>query len=132
MGCASALLLRIALTSRSFLSVTLLAYLLRGYRPVLWFCVAGTRLFALGLAVCLSWIAPAILASWQRGSVPDFDAVRLRWGVGHLVIAGIKLLAFLAIALAILTVRFVTSKTCLYASGSAPFFTTDDRSLNCR
>jgi hypothetical protein len=84
-------------------------YLFRGFRPA----ITGAGLFALGLDICLGWNAPAvgpIPATLQRGFISEsFDAVRLRWGTGHLAPTFIKPLGFVTIALRILRVRLVAS-----------------------
>lgn len=82
-----------------------LAFVLRGRRLTFAWALAGAVLFAGSLAVWLAWVAPAngILATWRPGPIPaDFQAVRDRWETGHMVIAGLKLLGLVAIALAVL------------------------------
>jgi hypothetical protein len=79
------------------------AFALRKDRDAFPYALAGTVLFALSLAVWVAWVAPAnaVLASWVPGPVPgDFVAVRNRWESGHMAITAIKLLGFMAIALA--------------------------------
>ena len=54
----------------------------------------------------MTLVAPAnaVLATWLAGPVPtDFDAIRWRWESGHMVVAGLKVLAFTAICVATLT-----------------------------
>ena len=82
-----------------------LAFALRGHRPAFGQALAGAALFAAALAVWFAWVAPAnsLLATWQPGPLPaDFQAVRNRWESGHMVVAGLKLLGFVATALAVL------------------------------
>jgi hypothetical protein len=88
----------------TILATALLAYRLRGERPGFRLALAGFLLFALGLAVWFTWVAPAngILATWTPGLIPEnFYAVRNRWETGHMAVAGLKLLGFMATALAI-------------------------------
>jgi hypothetical protein len=90
----------------AILVAALLAYLLLDDRPALWFVLAGACLLAGGLLAWVTLVAPAnaVLATWQAGAIPqDFDAIRWRWESGHMVMAGLKLLAFAAICAATLT-----------------------------
>jgi hypothetical protein len=85
-----------------------LAYLLAGERSAFWFALAGAGLLAAGLAAWATLVAPAnaILATWKPGPIPpDFEAVRLRWESGHMVVAAAKLLGFASISLALLAPR---------------------------
>ena len=96
------------LDAGAILVTAALAYLLRGDRPSFWFALAGAVLFAASLAIWFSWIAPAnsVLASWKPGPVPEnFHAIRNRWEMGHMAIAGVKLAGFIAIALSVLLSR---------------------------
>lgn len=82
-----------------------LAFVLRGRHPAFGYALAGAALFACGLAVWFTWVAPAnsLLATWRPGPIPaDFQAVRDRWETGHMAVAGLKLTGFVAIALAVL------------------------------
>jgi hypothetical protein len=46
--------------------------------------------------------ANAVLATWQPGPIPpDFAAIRDRWETGHMAVAALKLLGFMATALAV-------------------------------
>lgn len=90
----------------AILVAALLAYFLVGDRPALWFSLAGACLLAGGLLAWVTLVAPAnaVLATWLAGPVPtDFDAIRWRWESGHMVVAGLKVLAFTAICVATLT-----------------------------
>ena len=81
-----------------------LAYLLRGESDRFRFALAGAVLFALALAAWIALVAPAngILATWQPGPIPEnFHAIRNRWETGHMVIAALKLLAFMATAFSV-------------------------------
>lgn len=80
------------------------AYRLRGDRARFGLAVTGAVLFALGLAVWALWVAPAneVLAGWTPGPLAEnFEAVRDRWESGHMVVAALKLLGFLAISAAV-------------------------------
>jgi hypothetical protein len=88
-------------------SAAILAYVLRRNRafPL---ALAGAALLALALAVWVGWVAPAnsVLASWKPGPIPaDFEAIRLRWETGHMIIAGLKLAGLVAIVMAALEGR---------------------------
>lgn len=79
------------------------AYAVRADRRRLAFAVTASALFAAALIVWASWVAPAndVLARWTPGPLPpDFDAIRSQWESGHIVVAAIKLLGFMAISLA--------------------------------
>ncbi|WP_445501953.1 DUF1772 domain-containing protein [Microvirga sp. G4-2] len=85
-------------------TTAVLAFLLRGDKSRFRFALAGALLFALGLAVWFGWVAPAnsVLATWQPGPLPEnFVTVRNRWETGHMAVAALKLLGFMATALAV-------------------------------
>ena len=76
----------------------------RAFKPAL----AGSMLYLGGLMIWAAVVAPvnAELASWKPGPLPeDFDAVRLRWETGHIVIACVKLLGFASMVSAVLLMR---------------------------
>ena len=82
-----------------------LAYLLYDQRATFWLVVAGAAFLAAGLAAWLALVAPAnaVLATWRPGSIPsNFDVIRRRWEIGHMVVAALKLcgLVFLCMAVA--------------------------------
>jgi len=82
----------------------LLAYATRADRPKFGLAVTASVLFILALAVWLAWVAPvnSVLASWTPGPIPDgFDGIRWRWESGHMVIAALKLLGFMALSLSV-------------------------------
>jgi hypothetical protein len=88
--------------------LAILAVFLRREWPSFGFAVAATLLYAAALATWFSWVAPAnaILSTWKPGPVPpDFAAVRNRWESGHMFVASLKFLGFLALITAILTPR---------------------------
>lgn len=85
-----------------------LSMLLRRDRPALYFALAATLLYALSLAAWFALVNPAnaVLATWVPGPVPaDFDAIRLRWETGHMVVAALKAVGFVTLAGALLSVR---------------------------
>ena len=60
------------------------------FRPA----VAGAACLAAGLAAWFGFVAPAnaVLATWQPGPIPaDFDVIRMRWEIGHMIVAAFKL-----------------------------------------
>lgn len=76
--------------------------------PALRFALAATVLYALALAAWFVLVNPAnaVLATWMPGPIPaDFDAVRLRWETGHMIVAAFKLAGFLSLAFALLSIR---------------------------
>lgn len=80
-----------------------LTLLLRGRHPQFMLALAGTLCFAISLALWFVIVAPAnsVLATWMPGPIPtDFDAVRLRWESGHMIVAAAKLVGFFLLALA--------------------------------
>jgi hypothetical protein len=88
----------------AILVTALLAYRLRDEAGRFRFALAGAVLFGLGLAAWFARVAPAnaVLATWQPGPIPaDFAAIRNRWETGHMAVAALKLLGFMATALAV-------------------------------
>ncbi len=82
-----------------------LAFSMRGQPSSYGIALVGTLLFIASLIVWLTWVAPAnsVLATWTPGPVPgNFHEIRNRWETGHMVIAGVKLAGFIAVALSIL------------------------------
>ncbi|WEX75436.1 DUF1772 domain-containing protein [Sinorhizobium numidicum] len=92
----------------AILTAFFLAYLLASERPAFWFALAGAGLLAAGLAAWFTLVEPAnaILATWAPGPIPpDFEAVRLRWETGHMMVAAAKILGFASICVALLAPR---------------------------
>lgn len=86
----------------------LMAYLLRHERAAFRFALAGACLLVLALIAWFTIVSPAngILATWKPGPIPaDFDAVRFRWEIGHMVVAALKALGLMAITIAALMPR---------------------------
>jgi hypothetical protein len=76
---------------------------LRSQRPNSGLALAGAAGFALALALWFAIVAPAnsVLATWTEDAIPaDFSVTRLRWEVGHMIVAAVKLVSFTLIALA--------------------------------
>jgi hypothetical protein len=85
-----------------------LSFLLRHEQPSFRFALAATVLYALALAAWFLLVNPAnaVLATWAPGPIPaDFEAVRLRWETGHMVVAAFKLAGFLSLVFALLSIR---------------------------
>jgi hypothetical protein len=84
-----------------------LSFILRNDTPAFRFAVAATALYALALAAWFLLVNPAnaALATWTPGPIPkDFEAVRLRWETGHMVVAAFKLAGFLSLIFALLSI----------------------------
>jgi hypothetical protein len=92
----------------AILAAALLAFILRGERPGFRPAALGAALLAAALAAWFALVAPAnaILATWTPGPIPaDFDAVRLRWETGHMVVAALKLAGLISICAALDSAR---------------------------
>lgn len=84
-----------------------LALMLYDDRPAFRFAVAAAILYALSLAAWFVLVAPAnsVLATWAPGPVAgNFDSIRLRWESGHMVVAAVKLLGFVALICSLLSI----------------------------
>ncbi|MFU0505931.1 DUF1772 domain-containing protein [Pseudaminobacter sp. NGMCC 1.201702] len=82
-----------------------LAALLRDDHPAFGFAAIAAVLYALSLVAWFALVAPVNgeLATWVPGPIPgNFEAVRLRWEIGHMVVAALKLAGFAALAFALL------------------------------
>jgi hypothetical protein len=89
-------------------ATAVLAWLVRDDRPGFWFALGAALLFAAGLAVWLSVVSPAngVLAGWKPGPLPaDFESVRRQWETGHMIIAALKAVGFVALVLSVLSSR---------------------------
>jgi hypothetical protein len=81
------------------------AYVLGKSHPGFRLAVVAAILFVAALAAWFAVVAPAnaVLATWQHGPVPsDFESVRRRWECGHMIVATLKAMGFLALAIAAL------------------------------
>jgi hypothetical protein len=88
----------------AIMATGILAYLLRRDRNRFRLALAGSVLFALGLGIWFAWVAPAngVLATWHPGPMPEnFTAIRNQWETGHMAVAALKLIGFMATALAV-------------------------------
>ncbi|GEO15189.1 DUF1772 domain-containing protein [Microvirga aerophila] len=88
----------------AILAAAILAGVLRKEREPFRWALAGAVLLTLGLVVWFGWVAPAnsVLATWVPGPIPDdFNAVRHRWETGHMAVAALKLIGFIAIVLSV-------------------------------
>lgn len=92
----------------ALLAAALLAYLLRRERPAFRLALAGFLLMACGLAVWFWRVSPAnaVLATWKPGPLPaDYADVRWRWESGHMAVAALKAIGFVALLMAALAPR---------------------------
>jgi hypothetical protein len=83
-------------------------FMLRGDSPAFGFALGAAVVFALALIAWFLIVSPAnaVLATWTPGPIPgDFDAVRWRWEVGHITVAGLKFLGFISLACAVATMH---------------------------
>jgi hypothetical protein len=65
-------------------------------------------LYAVSLVAWLAIVKPAndVLATWTPRPIPqDFEAARVRWETGHMIIAGIELAGFVSLTLALLSIK---------------------------
>ncbi|RWC28620.1 MAG: DUF1772 domain-containing protein [Mesorhizobium sp.] len=86
----------------------LLAWMLRNDRPAFWYTLAAAVLYAVSLAMWFALVKPAndILATWVPGPIPEnFEAIRLRWETGHMIVAGFKAVGFVSLVVALLWIR---------------------------
>ncbi|MER8828791.1 DUF1772 domain-containing protein [Mesorhizobium sp. M0938] len=86
----------------------LLAWMLRNDRPAFWFALAAAVLFAAALAMWSALVKPAndVLATWVPGPIPEnFEAIRLRWETGHMIVAGFKAVGFVLLVVALLCIK---------------------------
>lgn len=87
---------------------SVLTLMLRGDAPAFGFALGATAFFVLALAAWFLIVSPAnaVLATWTPGPVPDgFDAIRWQWEVGHMAVAGLKLVGFVLLACALVTMH---------------------------
>jgi hypothetical protein len=85
-----------------------LAYMVRKDQAASGWAIAAALLFAVSLAAWFLRVAPAnaILATWTPGPIAaDFEAVRWRWESGHMIVAALKLIGFVTLILALLSIR---------------------------
>jgi len=88
--------------------LAILTFLLGGRKRAFRLALAAMLLYAAALATWFLWVAPAnaVLATWTRGPVPgDFIAIRDRWETGHMAVAALKFLGFVALSCGLLFVR---------------------------
>ncbi|MER9232473.1 DUF1772 domain-containing protein [Mesorhizobium sp. M0622] len=86
----------------------LLAWMLRGDRPAFWWALAATMLYLMALVAWVALVKPAndVLATWVPGPIPDnFETIRSRWETGHMVVTGFKAAGFIALVVALLSIR---------------------------
>ncbi len=85
-----------------------LALILHNNRLAFRCAIAAAFLYAIALAAWFVLVAPAngVLSTWTPGPIAaNFEAIRLRWEVGHMVVAALKLAGFIALACALLSIR---------------------------
>jgi hypothetical protein len=86
----------------------LLAWMLRNDRPAFWFALAAAVLYAASLAMWFALVKPAndVLATWVPGPIRgNFEAIRLRWETGHMIVAGFKAVGFVSLVAALLWIK---------------------------
>jgi hypothetical protein len=70
--------------------------------------LTGTALLILALIAWFVVVSPAneVLAGWGAGAVPtDFIPTRDRWEIGHMIVASLKALGFVALAVGATSLR---------------------------
>lgn len=86
----------------------ILAWMLRDDRPAFWLVLVAALLYAASLAAWFVLVKPVndVLSTWAPGPIPDnFEAIRLRWETGHMVVAGIKAAGFISLVAGLLSFR---------------------------
>ena len=81
-----------------------LAFVVRDRKPTLRLAIAAAAFLAAALAAWVGLVAPAnaVLATWKPGPIAsDFDAIRMRWETGHMVVAAFKFCGLVLLCLAI-------------------------------
>ena len=89
----------------SILTVSVLAYRVRGRRPAFPLTLTAALLLALAFALWLALTATANAetAKWTADQIPaDWASWRAQWELSHLIRFGLHLIAFSALALAVL------------------------------
>jgi len=80
----------------------------RGDRGAFRLALSGSLLYLAGLLIWFAVVAPANgeLATWTPGPLPEnFNAVQMRWETGHIIIACVKLVGFMLMVAAALSMR---------------------------
>jgi hypothetical protein len=88
----------------AIIAAVALAFLVRDRKPMFRPAVAGAACLAAGLAAWFGFVAPAnaVLATWQPGPIPaDFDVIRMRWEIGHMIVAAFKLFGVVMLCVAV-------------------------------
>jgi hypothetical protein len=84
-----------------------LALMLYDDRLAFRFAVAAATFYALALASWFVLVAPVngVLSTWTEGPiVENFESIRFRWETGHMVVAAIKLIGFVALIGSLLSI----------------------------
>jgi hypothetical protein len=84
-----------------------LALMLHDDRRAFSFAIAAATLYAIALAAWFVFVAPAntILATWTSGPIAgNFESIRYRWETGHMVVAAVKLVGFVALICSLLLI----------------------------
>ncbi|CAN7334384.1 DUF1772 domain-containing protein [Mesorhizobium sp. LjRoot246] len=85
-----------------------LAWMLRGDHASFWFVLAASVLYAVSLVAWFALVKTVndVLGTWVPGPIPEnFDAIRLRWETGHMIVAGIKAAGFISLVVGLLSIR---------------------------
>lgn len=78
-----------------------MAFVMRTNTNAFGLAVAGAVCYALALIAWVAIVSPAnaVLATWLPGPLPaDFESIRNRWEIGHMIVAGLKVVGFIAVA----------------------------------
>jgi hypothetical protein len=90
-----------AIDGAAVLVTATMAFVMRTNTDAFGLAVAGAACYALALIAWVAIVAPAnaVLATWLPGPIPmDFESIRNRWEIGHMVVAGLKVIGFIAVA----------------------------------
>ena len=88
----------------AIIAAVALAFVVRDRKPTFRLVISAAAFLAAALAAWFGLVAPAnaVLATWKPGPIPsDFDAIRLRWETGHMVVAALKFCGLVLLCMAI-------------------------------
>jgi hypothetical protein len=90
-----------ALDGAAVLVTATMAFVMRANTDAFGLAVTGAACYALALVAWVAVVSPAnaVLATWLPGPIPiNFESIRNRWEIGHMIVAGLKGVGFIAVA----------------------------------